>query len=302
MTATSTPASETTPSRRPSRRSLVKGASWAVPAALTATAAPAIAASSCTSDFVTASGGSSDGATATMKSSVRGREYTVTIRTAIGGSTQTTPCSESTAYKDEEARRGMNLRFTSRGIDGGLNNAGVSDRVWTWAGGQTLVLNQVAGASSCASAPGATAPIQTLTFSFTGPGGAPVDPKNLKIEIADISSSNKDGAGTVRKGTTQWRDRYCDAVGFSTRPAAISSTHPGVGDGATASLFRRSSPDAPTSTSGGPIVDTFTFASATSGKFTMTYTQPPNGSTGGDGNNKGWQFIGITRISFDVPC
>lgn len=304
MTATSTPAPETTPSRRPSRRSLVKGASWAVPAALTVTAAPAVAASSpCEATLVSASGGSSDGATATMAGVVGGSTYTVRITSVLGTNTRTTPCAASPAYT--ALPRGTNLLFTGQGVDGSPSaNDGSSDTVLRWGGGRTLVLNQVgvpSGGNGCIRTPGGV-PSQTLTFSFTGPGGARIDPVNLRIEVADISSGDRSSTGRVRTGTTEWRDRYYDAVGFSIAPTAISSTHPGTGDGTTGSLFRRSSPDVPTPTSGGPIVDTFTFASAPSGKFTMTYTQPPNGSTGGDGNNKGWQFIGITRISFDVPC
>lgn len=121
------------------------------------------------------------------------------------------------------------------------------------------------------------------------------------IEVGDISSSNRNSRG-ARRGDVEWRDRYYDTVGFSTAPTSITSnTTPGTGAGTFGDLSRRSGPDEITGTGG--IRDTFSFATTISGPFTMVYTQPPVGSTGGvTGNNRGWQFIGITRISFGVPC
>lgn len=157
------PASDarTTADRRPSRRSVVRGAGWAASVALVATAAPAIAASSpCASTFVTSQGGAADGRTATMRTTVGGKTYTVRITSVLAPNTTTTPCQESPAYGG--APQGTNMRFTSKGIDGGRPAAGTGDRVWDWTGGATLVLNQVGASSPCASRPGGI-PRQTLT-------------------------------------------------------------------------------------------------------------------------------------------
>jgi hypothetical protein len=277
------------PRRTPSRRTLVKGVTWATPVIATTIAAPAFAASRpCTPTFVSAQGGQADGKTVTMPTTTSLGTNTNTVASSVTGSALTPPFSvpKGTSY---------NMKFGTQSIDGGTHDKGARDRVVSWTRGNTLVLNQIGiGADDADDSTPDGVPSQTLTFSFSGPDGKSFNPANLNITIADISSSN-----VSPDTTTRWRDRYYDAVGFSTTPSRITASphDAGTGTGSNSNPFRRSTADKYSDT--GPYTDTFTFANATSGQFTMKYTQPGTTITS---NNTGWQFIGITGISFDANC
>lgn len=288
-----------------SRRTVVKGVAWAVPAVTLATRIPAFAASGlCT--FTTPAYTSSNTSGGKQVSSLTATNGTSTVTISV-------------------ATSGTNITYTPSIPSGSANyNMTLGQNVWagnyrcTWGAASLnpiqdsygLILNQAASytATACstghwikngASSSTPATPSQTLTFTFTDAQGKTINPTNVSIAVEDITAvtTNSNALGN-----------YYDAVYFSSAagssmPAQISypsgsasSSNKLTGSGTSADPYRRSDPANAASDQYANNKqywhDVFTFSSFPSGSH-MTYTDYGYG---------GWQYIAITGITFSAPC
>lgn len=282
------------------RRTVVKGAAWSLPVIAVATAMPLAAASTVPCEpvafTITPNPEPPVDQTITLTAAApNGDVYAVTISSVASATTaigQSKP-SAGTPYSS------FNMTTAGSGWNGGSAATGSGDYVFNGfapsAGAGAIVLNQRAAVSP---EPTGTAPlgpdVQTLTFVFTR-NGVPFDPVNLRMDIFDITS--------IATGSTAWRDRYWDAVGFSIAPGTKTYTGSAIGPayvtgegaGTIGDPYRRAAAYAPTTS--GVISDRFVWPKAPSG-LQMQYSNWTSDVTGSVVH--GWHFISISGISFDA--
>jgi len=274
-----------------SRRTLMKGAAWGVPAVAVAVATP-VAAASCIPVSIVIDPGQTtapdDQTLVLTGTDTSGTVYTITVTSTH--ETTTTTIGQSRPGDSPIPYTSYNLNTAGNGWNGGIADDGSQDYPFPefapGAGVGAIVLNQRGAVDP---EPTGTIPLgadlQTLTFTFEA-GGASIDPTNLVMDVFDITS------GKAEEG---WRQNYWDAVGFSVTPSSIAymgTAAYGQGDGAgtLADPYRRTDQEQPTDPDG-TVTDRFVFASFPSGSQ-LQYTNY--------NDLHGWHFISISGIRFDA--
>ncbi|MCJ1674795.1 MULTISPECIES: hypothetical protein [unclassified Rathayibacter] len=256
----------------PTRRTIAASAAWSLPVVSAAVAAPLAAASpaSCRS-------------TAVFTQTSVASNPTVLTAVAPGGAVSTVRIDSALAAGTTTATQGRDfnlVRDGNRWASGGSLSAVSEVVVRNYPAGSLMLNQRRSGPITEDPSPGPDA--QTLTFTFVGPDGRSFDPTDVQLSIQNITSDTNPGY--------PWLLSWWSTVGFSVRPASISSTagHEGVGTGTAEDPFRRAaSSDA--GIIGRALIDTFTFGAFPSGS-TLTYSQHQG--------HQGWHASALGALSF----